>query len=151
MRYRYRRCVDGWRFDDFRLALTSTGTATHTAYLSDLTAFAEWAARGGTETPAQVDRRMLRRYVSFLGTKVSAKGTPYSRRTIVRKVASLRRYFAWAKRAGLVAEDPAVRLSGGPAKGRLPRVLPAADLDALLEVEPLDGEIGPWELRDRAI
>lgn len=95
---------------------------------------------------------MLRRYVSFLGTKVSAKGEPYSRRTIVRKVASLRRYFAWAKRAGLIVEDPAVRLSGGPAKGRLPRVLTAADLDALLEVVPdAGGEIGPWELRDRAI
>ena len=137
--------------DDFRLSLTSTGAATQAAYLSDLTAFAEWAGRGGADLPAKVDRRMLRRYVSFLGTKVSAKGTPYSRRTIVRKVASLRRYFKWAARSGLVAEDPAVRLSGGPAKGRLPRVLPAADLEALLEAPAGDGQLGPWELRDRAI
>lgn len=145
------RPADDWQLDDFRLSLTSTGGATEAAYLSDLRAFIEWAGRGGADEPAKVDRRMLRRYVSFLGTKVSAKGEPYSRRTIVRKVASLRRYFAWAKRAGLTAEDPSVRLSGGPAKGRLPRVLPAADLDALLEVTPDGGEIGPWELRDRAI
>lgn len=143
--------MDGWRLDDFRLSLTSVGGATEAAYLSDLAAFMEWAARGGADEPSKVNRRMLRRYVSFLGTKVSAKRQPYSRRTIVRKVASLRRYFAWAKRVGLVEEDPAVRLSGGPAKGRLPRVLPAADLDALLEVAPHDGPIGPWELRDRAV
>lgn len=143
--------MDGWRFDDFKLSLTSTGRATAVAYLSDLTAFAEWAARGGIDGPAGVDRRMLRRYISFLGTKVSERGTPYSRRTIVRKVASLRRYFAWAKRAGLIDNDPAVRLSGGAAKGRLPRVLPTADLDALLEVTPDNGEVGAWEMRDRAI
>lgn len=95
---------------------------------------------------------MLRRYVSFLGTRVSRVGTPYSRRTIVRKVASLRRYFAWARRAGLVEVDPAVRLSGGPAKGRLPRVLPNADLEALLQDAHLGDEDGlPWDLRDRAI
>ena len=143
--------MDGWQLDDFKLSLTSTGRATAVAYLSDLTAFVEWAGRGGIEGPSGVDRRMLRRYISFLGTKVSGRGNPYSRRTIVRKVASLRRYFAWAKRAGLIDTDPAVRLSGGAAKGRLPRVLPAADLDALLEITPDNGEVSPWELRDRAI
>lgn len=143
--------MEGWRLDDFKLSLTSTGRATAVAYLSDLEAFVEWAGRGGVEGPAGVDRRMLRRYISFLGTKVSGRGTPFSRRTVVRKVASLRRYFAWAKRAGMIDDDPAVRLSGGPAKGRLPRVLPAADLEALLEVAPDRGEITAWELRDRAI
>lgn len=143
--------MDGWQLDDFKLSLTSTGAATQVAYLSDLTAFVEWAGRGGIDHPSGVDRRMLRRYVSFLGTKVSGRGTPYSRRTIVRKVASLRRYFAWAKRAGLITDDPAVRLSGGPAKGRLPRVLPAPDLEALLEAPPREGDLPAWELRDRAV
>ena len=143
--------MDGWRLDDFTLSLTSTGRATRIAYRSDLDAFVEWAGRAGIEEPVGVDRRMLRRYISFLGTKVSGRGTPYSRRTIVRKVASLRRYFAWAKREGLITDDPAVRLSGGAAKGRLPRVLPTADLEALLEVTPSEGEITAWELRDRAI
>ena len=138
--------------DEFRTSLTSTGQATQSAYLSDLAAFVEWAERSGTTGPAGVDRRMLRRYVAFLGTRVSRVGAPYSRRTIVRKVASLRRYFAWARRAGLVEVDPAVRLSGGPAKGRLPRVLPTADLEALFEdAHPGDEKGIPWDLRDRAI
>lgn len=144
--------MDGWRLDDFKLSLTSTGSATQAAYLSDLAAFVEWAERSGLAGPAGVDRRMLRRYVAFLGTRVSRVGAPYSRRTIVRKVASLRRYFAWARRAGLVDVDPAVRLSGGPAKGRLPRVLPAADLAALFEdAHPGNEEEIPWDLRDRAV
>ena len=143
--------MDDWRLDDFRTSLTSTGDATRAAYLSDLGAFVEWASRAGITGPAEVDRRMLRRYVSFLGTRVSSKGTPYSRRTIVRKVASLRRYFAWAKRAGLSDEDPAVRLSGGAAKGRLPRVLTAVDLAALLESPAVGPGSDPWELRDIAV
>ena len=144
--------MDGWRLDDFKLSLTSTGSATQAAYLSDLAAFVEWAERSGLSGPSGVDRRMLRRYVAFLGTRVSRIGAPYSRRTIVRKVASLRRYFAWARRAGLVDIDPAVRLSGGPAKGRLPRVLPAPDLEALFEdAHPGDEQGIPWDLRDRAI
>lgn len=143
--------MDGWRIDDFRTSLTSAGPATRAAYVSDLEAFIEWAGRAGVTQPAEANRRMLRRYVAFLGTKVSNRGTPYSRRTIVRKVASLRRYFAWAKRAGLSEEDPAVRLSGGPAKGRLPRVLNAGDLEALLEAMPPGAENDPWELRDRAV
>ncbi|MBW3537410.1 MAG: tyrosine-type recombinase/integrase [Actinobacteria bacterium] len=143
--------MDGWRLDEFKTSLTSTGEATRSAYMSDLATFVEWASRAGVTEPAQVSRRMLRRYIAFLGTKVSSKGTPYSRRTIVRKVASLRRYFAWAKRAGLSEEDPAVRLSGGPAKGRLPRVLSAGDLSALLETSPGRPSDDPWELRDVAV
>lgn len=155
--HRYRRDVDGWRLSDFSTSLTSVGEATRTAYLSDLRAFAEWAARSEATDPAQVERKMLRRYIAFLGTRVSGRGAPYSRRSIVRKVASLRRYFAWAQRAGLIDTDPAVRLSGGPAKGRLPRVLADADLSHLLDSACLDsaerGDAGPdpWDLRDQAV
>lgn len=143
--------MDGWRLEEFKTSLTSTGEATRSAYLSDLAAFIEWTQRAGLTDPSGVDKRMLRRYVAFLGTKVSSRGEPYSRRTIVRKVASLRRYFAWAKRAGLVLEDPAVRLSGGPARGRLPRVLPAADLAALLDDASATESPTAWDLRDHAV
>jgi integrase/recombinase XerC len=142
----------GWRLGDFEQSLTSVGPNTREAYLSDLRAFAEWAGRGGHEGPAGFDRRTLRRYVSFLNTRVSETGRPYARKTIVRKVASIRRYFAWARRVGLIEDDPSVRLSGGPAKGRLPRVLTAADLAALLDpVAPRSEAEAPWLLRDQAL
>jgi len=143
---------DGWRLAAFELSLTSVGQSTRQAYLSDLAAFIEWAERGGHQGPERIDRRTLRRYLSYLTTRVSEAGRPYARRTIVRKVSSLRRYFAWALRGGLVEVDPAIRLSGGGAKGRLPRVLSSTDLAALLEpVPPSDAAQIPWFRRDQAL
>jgi len=143
---------DGWRLDKFARSLTSVGPSTRQAYLSDLLAFIEWATRGGHESPERIDRRTLRRYLSYLTTRVSEAGQPYARRTVVRKVSSLRRYFAWALRTGMVEIDPAVRLSGGGAKGRLPRVLSSTDLAALLEpAPPGDGAQVPWVQRDQAL
>lgn len=114
-------------------SLTSVSESTRQAYRSDVEAFFEWAERGGAAGPADVDRLQLRRYLAFLGTVVSDRGRPFSRRTIVRKASSIRRYFAWARREGKVATDPAARLSAGSAKGRLPRVLSRNDLEELLD------------------
>lgn len=146
-----RLSAGGWQLEAFELSLTSVGPATKQAYLSDLEAFARWAGRGGHDDPTAIDRKTLRRYVSFLSTRVSETGRPYARRTIVRKVSSLRRYFAWALRSGIIHADPAVRLSGGPAKGRLPRVLSAPDLEALLEPVPADESHRHWAERDQAV
>ena len=121
-----------WHLERFASSLTDVADATRQAYLADMRAFSDWADRGIAAAPAEVDRRALRRYVAFLGTVVSERGTPYARRTIVRKVAALRRYFAWAHREGLVAADPSARLSAGKAGGRLPRVLASSELEVLL-------------------
>src|SRR5581483_7186449 len=122
---RYPCAMSEWRVDEFVTSLTSVSAATRRAYRTDVEAFIEWATRAGAEQPNAVDRRMLRRYLAFLGTVVTRRGAPFARRTIVRRTAALRRYFAWARRAGLTDVDPAARLSAGTAKGRLPRVLGA--------------------------
>ena len=79
--------------------------ATRQAYRSDVEAFVTWAGRAGVQDPGQVDRLMLRRYLAYLTTR------RYSRRTIARKAAGLRCYFAWLKRHDLIAVDPSRRLS----------------------------------------
>ena len=66
---------------------------------------------------------LLRRYLAYLSTR------GYARRSIARKAAALRRYFAFAERRGLIADDPARRLTAPSGEGRLPRVLSAAELD----------------------
>jgi len=73
---------------------------------------------------------MLRRYLAYLATR------RYSRRTIARKAAALRRYFAWLRRHELIAIDPSRRLSAPAGEARLPRVLAPSELAALLEPEP---------------
>lgn len=119
-----------WSLDAYGRSLTGVADATRRAYLADLAAFAEWADRSGVESPDQVTRRLLRRYVAYLSTR------GYARRTVARKASSLRRYFDWARRRGLVSTDPAAGLAAPSGTGRLPRVLRDDELAALLAPAP---------------
>ena len=53
-----------------------------------------------------------------------------------RRVAALRRYFAWAVVRGLVPTDPTAGLTVPTSPSRLPRVLKADELTVLLEEPP---------------
>lgn len=115
-----------WEIDAFRRSVDGLSAASVRAYSSDVERFAEWAARGGTDGPEGVDRVLLRRYLAFLATR------RYARSTIARTAASLRSYFAWCARRGLVETDPSGRLSAPTPDGRLPRILGHAELDRLI-------------------
>ena len=134
----------GWDFDAFERSLTSAAPATISAYRSDLRAFAAWAARSGVETPTEVDRALLRRYLAHLTTR------RYARRTIARKASSLRRYFDWARRRGVVPVDPAAGLTAPGGTGRLPRVLRDDELRVLLD-DPVVDDPPPVRQRDDAV
>ncbi len=116
-----------WQVDRFVEGLTSVTDATAAVYRRDVLALAEWAAQHGKASPTAIGRRDLRAYLASL-----AQGG-YARRTMARKASSLRRYFAWALRDGLVSPDPSLGLQAGGAGGRLPRVLQASELDTLLD------------------
>jgi site-specific recombinase XerD len=117
----------GFELEGFLRSLASDALATRQAYRGDVEAFVAWADRAGVRDPGEVDRLMLRRYLAYLATR------RYSRRTIARKAAALRCYFAWLRRRELIAVDPARRLSAPMGEARLPRVLGAGELSALLE------------------
>jgi site-specific recombinase XerD len=136
-----------WQIDAFVQSLTSVAAATVRAYRSDLTAFADWAERGGHDGPEAVDRILLRRYLAYLATR------RYARRTIARKAAALRRYFHWLARTGAIAADPALRLSAPSGGGRLPRVLTRGELETLLDTPParIDDDDDAVRLRDDAV
>ena len=118
-----------FELDGFLRSLASDAPATRQAYRGDVEAFVAWADRAGVSGPDKVDRLMLRRYLAYLGTR------RYSRRTIARKAAALRCYFAWLRRHGLVEVDPSRRLSAPVGEARLPRVLSTGELETLLEPE----------------
>lgn len=107
-------------------SLTSVSDGTRRVYLSDLTSFAAWCDAQNITGPDQVSRMVMRRYLGQLNVD------GYARRTISRKLSSLRRYFAWAVRQELCATDPMTGVQGPRAEGRLPRVLPTPELDALI-------------------
>jgi integrase/recombinase XerC len=82
---------------------------------------------------------MLRRYLAFMATR------RYSKATISRTAASLRSYFQWCTRRGLITTDPSARLSAPSPDSRLPRVLGHAELQQLLE--PGAGAAGTADTR----
>lgn len=116
-----------WQLDRFTESLTSVSGATAAVYRRDVSALAEWAEERGLAEPAAVTRRHLRGYLAWLNNE------DYARRTLSRKASSIRRYFRWAARRGLVAADPSVGLQAPKGDGRLPRVLRSDELDVLLD------------------
>jgi integrase/recombinase XerC len=116
-----------WEIDAFRRSVDGLSPASVRAYSSDAEQFAQWAARSGAQGPADVDRIVLRRYLAYLATR------RYAKASIARIAASLRSYFQWCAKRGLVAADPSTRLSAPSPDSRLPRVLGHDELDQLLE------------------
>ena len=134
-----------WCVDSFARSLSSLSEHTVSAYASDVRGFALWAARSGIDGPAGVKRTTARRYLAFLATR------QYARRSMARKAAALRRYFAWLVRTGRLPVDPTVGLQARGGDGRLPRVLDRRDLDDLLERPSPEGEPAWRRRRDDAV
>jgi integrase/recombinase XerC len=112
------------------------------AYGSDLRQFSEWAARSKVTDLRNIDRRLLRRYVSFLSE------SRYARRSIARKASAVRSLLAWAVERGLIPSNPAEGVASPKLDRPLPKAMRRADVDRLVELPPLDDPIG---IRDRAI
>lgn len=129
-----------WRIDDFVASLTAASENTTAAYRSDVVGFATWAERLSITDPSAVDRLTLRRYVAHLSTR------QFARRSIARKVAGVRRYYAWLRRTGVITADPAASLRAPSGDGRLPRVLSHGDIDALLD-GPTPADEPDWRRR----
>ncbi|HXN62444.1 MAG TPA: tyrosine recombinase XerC [Acidimicrobiales bacterium] len=117
-----------WDLTGFDAWLSGRSAATRKAYVGDVRAFAEWMARSDVAGPDGVDRLRLRRYLASLGTRKLARAT------VARKAAALRCYFSWLVRQGRLGADPARSLRAPSGGGRLPRVLSAGEVGALLDV-----------------
>lgn len=112
------------------------------AYASDLRQFAEWSERSRVSEVGEIERRLLRRYVSFLSERRLA------RRSIARKASAVRALLRWAAQQGIIGVDPSEGLSVPKLDRPLPKVLKARDAAALCELPPLDDPLG---VRDRAV
>lgn len=126
---------------DADLRRRNAADRTREAYRSDLRQLAGWATRQGLE-PDAVDHRALRRYAALLSDQGSGPST------VARKLAATRALFRALREHGMVEQNPA-DLVAAPKRGRkLPRVLGADEVAALLDRIPAST---PLELRDRAM
>lgn len=131
-------------FDEFDSALAAfyghlsgvKHASEHTvkAYSEDLSQFADWA---GT-TPTQVTQEQVRAWVVHLTTE---RGL--ARASVARKAASLRAFYTFLQRRGVVDRNPAEGLTLPKRKQPLPKVLSEDAIEDLLAA--------PESARDRAI
>jgi site-specific recombinase XerD len=127
-------------FDD-DLRRRAVAEKTRVAYGSDARQFAAWATAKDRE-PSQIDVRMLRRFAAGMSERGMAPAT------IARRLAALRGLFRIQMELGAREDNPADLLSSPKRSQRLPRVLKAAEVAALLDSIPAGT---PLELRDRAL
>lgn len=131
------------RFIDYLTAVRNVSPNTIRGYATDIAQFIGFMEDEGLGTaPGDVNSRILRRYLARLQRQGNGK------RTIVRKMSSLRAFFKYMVRKKLIAMDPTIGLSSPKLDKRLPKFLRPEQIEALM-VRPDTTE--PIGARDAAI
>lgn len=112
------------------------------AYRADLDAFQTWASERGLEGPEQVTRREVRDFVAFQVRRGD------ERTSVARRTASLRGFFAFLTRRGVIDANPAAGLTAPKPHKKLPELVIREQLEELLDADWGDD---PIALRDRAV
>ncbi len=114
------------------------------SYEHDLALFDSYlkTIRGDGADPVHADARRLRAYAAWL----SSRG--YAASTIARRLASLRSFYKYQRRQGVVAADPAGGLRNPKQPKRLPKLLAVDELVRFLDALPTTTARG---VRDRAM
>ncbi|MBW3598684.1 MAG: site-specific integrase, partial [Planctomycetes bacterium] len=114
------------------------------SYREDLTALTQYLseAYGRMPKPAELTPLDLRGYVAALHE------AGYAKSSVARRMASMRTFFRFAQREGLIDANPAKPLRTPRGNKKLPHFLTSDEIARLLNAPPQDG----WQgLRDRAI
>lgn len=133
------------RFSTYLTVERNVSPHTHSAYLSDLQDFSHFLADNYNLSHArqveEIDRNMLRRYLARIHAT-------HNKTSINRKLSTLRSFFLYLVREGVITVSPAASLSAPRIDRYLPSVLTVDEASALMEARPANDELS---LRDRAI
>ena len=113
-------------------------------YEDDLVQFEAYLVEvsGEGADPTSADARRLRGFSAWLS------GREYAPSTIARRLASLRSFYRYQRRQGVVVGDPASGLRNPKQPKRLPKLLGVDEVIRLLDAIPTSDEAG---VRDRAM
>ncbi len=131
------------RFIDYLQAVRNVSPNTIKGYATDIAQFIGFMEDEGLGTaPGDVNSRILRRYLARLQRQGNGK------RTIVRKMSSLRAFFKYMVRKKLIPVDPTLGLNSPKLDKRLPKFLRPEQVEALMVRPDTTDPIGA---RDAAI
>ncbi|MHB0998689.1 MAG: tyrosine recombinase XerC [Armatimonadota bacterium] len=131
------------RYIEYIRAAKNASEHTMRGYSSDIAQFVGFLESEELSTnPADVDMRILRRFLARLQKQDASKTS------IARKMSSLRGFFKYMMRKGLVDYNPTTGISTYKQEKRLPKFLRPPQVDALLQ-QPDVSE--PFGMRDAAI
>jgi integrase/recombinase XerC len=115
-------------------------------YQDDLVLFCQFLDEGGgiegEADPIDVDGRRLRRYSAWLN------GRGYAASTIARRLASLRSFYRFQRRRGIISSNPTEALRNPKQPKRLPRLLRVEEVIRLLDSIATGT---PFGIRDRCM
>lgn len=138
-----------WPIQPFLDSLAGASRHTVDAYGSDLVNFEKWAQTQNRADLSAIDRTAIRGYVASLHREGRSKAT------MARRMSSLRRFFVFCVRRGLIEGDPTLGVHTPSGGSRLPRVLSVMEADALAEGTSRPSltvtTLPERELRDRTI
>lgn len=132
------------RFLRYLMVERGASELTLKSYREDLNCLIEYLveSQGRCPSPAQIRPGDLREYVAAL-TEAG-----YAPASIARRLASMRSFFRYAQREGLVSENPAKPLRNPRRQRKLPHFLTTEQISRLLKAPSLNG---PFGFRDRAL
>jgi integrase/recombinase XerC len=132
------------RFLDHLEAERNSSPHTVRCYEDDLVQFEQYLVEvsGEGADPTLADARRLRGYSAWLS------GREYAPSTIARRLASLRSFYRYQRRQGVVVGDPVGGLRNPKQPRRLPKLLRVEEVVGLLDAIPTSD--GPG-IRDRAM
>jgi integrase/recombinase XerD len=113
------------------------------AYRADLSALAAHLQQHNTRLAGTAEPQLQSYFSVRFNASKSNKPSSSNRR-----LASLRRFFGWAKRQGHVKHDPTVRMEAAKRDPRIPKTLSEAQVEALLAAPDVQIPLG---LRDRTM
>ena len=131
------------RFIDHMKAVKNASEHTVRGYSSDIAQFLGFLEEEELSTdPKDVDSRVLRRYLARLQRQGTGKAS------VARKISSLRSFFKYLLRKGLIEADPTTGLMTPKQDKRLPKFLSEVQAEALMQAA---GMSEPTGLRNLAV
>lgn len=120
-------------------------------YIRDLNDLYKFLAKNQEETKPKIELKYIDEQTlkEFIAGFVLADDVTYSKRTISRKISTLKSFYKFLNRKKLYTENPASGLIFPKLGKNLPTVIDETSITSLLNSKTFSGDI--WGLRDKAI